>query len=1078
MVRFQPSSSVSSNGGTGSKADATPSAQTDHPSASKEAADSTTSSGGNGVDKSAATGIQAISRADVHRITSGQVILDLQSVVKELVENALDAGSTSIDVRFRNFGLDGIDVIDNGAGIEAGDYTSVALPHHTSKILSFDDLTAVQTFGFRGEALSSLCAHAEVTMLTATKSEAPMGTQLEFGPGGQLIDSSRKLARQRGCTVSINKLFHTLPVRRRELERNCKREYGKAQSLLQAYALISKGVRWSSTNTTGPGVSASQSQSKDGSSGGAKKNTALAISSASSQDWVLRNFASLFGAKGSASLQELDLTLSFQPTKLRKRLVATTSQGRDQSKRLRLDESAGKDDEESEEEGRNRSDDRSDVESAREDEVGEDGLDDTTTTVTVKGIISKPMRGHGRTSSDRQFFYVNGRPWENVKLSRAFNEIYRHYNSNQMPVVVADFILATDSYDVNISPDKRTIFLHEEQPMIEALKQGLEELFAPARSTLTVNNAVASQNMTQQRLFAVAPTSKSSSSTGVADEDDSTRTHEDTDFSEYEDLRAQDANGSSQPLPKDQSLNASAIAEPAADPSSTSDHGDDDDDDEQLAPSPVAYTPSRLRTTVSHSSPTQPLSGSAARTTSLRPPTATPSSSTSASRIKSSISSPAANRQSSALQQMLTRFRERRETDAPTAEGDGGDKEDAGNAEEDLDDVAVTAPETDLEYREDIVDLIDQADGPSTSSDSVQRNNDEVEDTVRGADSIAEAEAHEDATTLRTAKHVSRPLVTERDDDDERRRNLDQLTGEADSSNGAKQWDVKTSSMNPSGRITFNMDSLKQVFAARRPQPAHSDPGVAVQSEGHIASAGIANQNASEAEKELQRVIRKSDFEEMEILGQFNLGFIIVRRRCGGDGKERAMDDLFIVDQHAADEKFNFETLQSTTRIRSQKLIHPRVLELSASDELVASNHLDAVAANGFEIEIDDEAVAGSRVKLLSQPVSKDTVFGVRDLEELLYHLRDVAPGSPKAFSVRCSKARAMFASRACRKSVMIGMALSTRQMGTVVKHMGTIEQPWNCPHGRPTMRHLACLNSLEVPEKRRAVSWAKARTL
>jgi len=75
------------------------------------------------------------------------------------------------------------------------------------------------------------------------------------------------------------------------------------------------------------------------------------------------------------------------------------------------------------------------------------------------------------------------------------------------------------------------------------------------------------------------------------------------------------------------------------------------------------------------------------------------------------------------------------------------------------------------------------------------------------------------------------------------------------------------------------------------------------------------------------------------------------------------------------------------------------------------------------------------------------------DLEQLLHLLSDGA--RPAGQTVRCAKARSMFAMRACRKSVMIGKSLTTTQMTQLVRNMGTIDQPWNCPHGRPTMRHL-----------------------
>ena len=97
--------------------------------------------------------IKAIEGRSVHQIQSGQVIVDLNSVVKELVENSLDAGATSIDIRFKNQGLDSIEVSDNGKGISPDDYETIALKHYTSKLSSYEDLTSLQTFGFRGEAL-------------------------------------------------------------------------------------------------------------------------------------------------------------------------------------------------------------------------------------------------------------------------------------------------------------------------------------------------------------------------------------------------------------------------------------------------------------------------------------------------------------------------------------------------------------------------------------------------------------------------------------------------------------------------------------------------------------------------------------------------------------------------------------------------------------------------------------------------------------------------------------------------------------------------------------------------------------
>ena len=182
------------------------------------------------------------------------------------------------------------------------------------------------------------------------------------------------------------------------------------------------------------------------------------------------------------------------------------------------------------------------------------------------------------------------------------------------------------------------------------------------------------------------------------------------------------------------------------------------------------------------------------------------------------------------------------------------------------------------------------------------------------------------------------------------------------------------------------------------------------------------------------------------MLGQFNMGFIIAR----------AADDLFIVDQHAADEKFHFETLQQSTQIHTQRLIAPLKLQLTAADELIVIDHLNVFKQNGFEIQVDSAAPPTQRLRLLALPFSKHTVFGPSDITELVTLLAE-APGQP----CRLPKLRAMFAMRACRSSVMIGTALETAKMRQLVSQLASLEQPWNCPHGRPTLRHLVDLTAL-----------------
>ena len=121
------------------------------------------------------------------------------------------------------------------------------------------------------------------------------------------------------------------------------------------------------------------------------------------------------------------------------------------------------------------------------------------------------------------------------------------------------------------------------------------------------------------------------------------------------------------------------------------------------------------------------------------------------------------------------------------------------------------------------------------------------------------------------------------------------------------------------------------------------------------------------AEERLNLTVTKQDFLEMQIKGQFNKGFILATRA----------DDLFIIDQHASDEKYNFEKLQQVTIVENQRLVVPKKLDLMAVDEIVVMDHMDTFKKNGFIIEVDPEAPVGEKCKLVSLPMSKETMFGL-----------------------------------------------------------------------------------------------------
>ena len=216
--------------------------------------------------------------------------------------------------------------------------------------------------------------------------------------------------------------------------------------------------------------------------------------------------------------------------------------------------------------------------------------------------------------------------------------------------------------------------------------------------------------------------------------------------------------------------------------------------------------------------------------------------------------------------------------------------------------------------------------------------------------------------------------------------------------------------------------------------------------------------DSKEAESELDRYIQKEDFTKMHVCGQFNKGFIVTR-----------LDhDLFIVDQHAADEIYNFEQLQITNKIDKQRLLQPHYLELSQSAETLLIENEQLLEKAGYEIQVIKTRKAGNRIMLTSVPTSKkqNKLFDSNDIDELLFILNENnisccdestenVENLQKLHQIKPSSLRALYASKACRKSIMIGDSLNKFEMKRVITHLSEIVKPWNCPHGRPTLRHL-----------------------
>jgi len=174
----------------------------------------------------------------INKIAAGEVVERPLSVVKELTENAIDAGATVITVEITDGGLTMVRVTDNGGGISADELQLAFSRHATSKIASLDDLFQVQTLGFRGEALSSIAAVSQVEMITKTPT-AVSGTRVEIH-GGK-IQSRQNIGCANGTTVVVANLFFNTPARRKFLKKP-PTEAGYISDCLQRLALSNPGL--------------------------------------------------------------------------------------------------------------------------------------------------------------------------------------------------------------------------------------------------------------------------------------------------------------------------------------------------------------------------------------------------------------------------------------------------------------------------------------------------------------------------------------------------------------------------------------------------------------------------------------------------------------------------------------------------------------------------------------------------------------------------------------------------------------------------------------------------------------------
>ena len=182
--------------------------------------------------------IQVLDQSTINQIAAGEVVERPSSVVKELMENAIDAGATAITVEIRDGGIGFIRITDNGCGIAREELPLAFLRHSTSKIRTAEDLVTVSSLGFRGEALSSIAAVSQVELITKTP-DSLTGSRYRMEGGTE--KGLEEVGAPEGTTFISRNLFYNTPARRKFLKTPAT-EGGHVAALVEKIALSHRGT--------------------------------------------------------------------------------------------------------------------------------------------------------------------------------------------------------------------------------------------------------------------------------------------------------------------------------------------------------------------------------------------------------------------------------------------------------------------------------------------------------------------------------------------------------------------------------------------------------------------------------------------------------------------------------------------------------------------------------------------------------------------------------------------------------------------------------------------------------------------
>ena len=1048
-------------------------------------------------------------------------------------------------VRLHNKGLDIIEVSDDGIGIEQESHPFIALPHATSKIIHFSDIynsnslqmnqvttahlqshppspsheakpsvpegpTPRSTFGFRGEALHCLANISEKLMVATRTSSDKVATKMEFHTDGTMDRSSvTTIPKKIGTTVAVLKLFYKLPVRYKDFTLHIKEQRTKLIQLIIGYAIfLSPTVRFHIMDIN--------------SKNGREKSLFITPYYPPSNQNTITLKDSVSSILGCNILHHLaDISIDLSPYVQQAEMIR------------------------------------------RHDNHKSDTPNNIISNIawTMKGLVSTGLKNTGQSASASQastnaassnskpvhYFAINQRPVDLPAVSRLINKVYKNMwragsntssNATTGPTCtcIMELTLPLHVYDINLSPDKRKVQFWNEELLHNVIERALVEFWTIANNSSNVKNNCAdamsnegnidsesghvpilfSQPQTKEppsvrrntslscgkASFVTAASQPSvNPSNNDPDDDDSINAFENVDSPSTTARRVRNTRTKDDANLLNSSCHSSMSHDSFTSVTSRSYHRRYAfvHDPQQSIQKQQEYSNDQYIDT-KNASFRQPvgessLSGNTNPTVVVARPSNTMGELKRFHEVQQRFRRSDSNDSTSLLQLSTTSTND----NVNTSKGQNHDRA-----------------------------LIP----PQKSSSSLERFGYNVTsaDTTNMVSTAALQASHtvnQNRSDKATPQNESKRLRTQVESDEQQtvatnnvmtsmkdKQALDSsstlptINNElATSEDGTTIWQGVSSEDILMATV---QDRITTIQRKRQRCDANT-----VSSRGNTATM---EESSAATPNDLNHSLTKEELQHMKVIGQFNLGFIVAMTP---DQK------LWILDQHACDERYQFEKLQKqTTKLFEQPLIAPLPMELSFMEETCIVDNIKVLEQNGFRLQYDETKPSRHRFSLLAVPHSgapdgRNAVqYGKQDVQDIcaillsrhshsqmednedvndmysynvhggtgtdgtgLYGNNAVRryagssgldqrmsqtsltamnasqnewaePSTGEQIIARLPKTIAMFASRACRNSIMIGKALSTKEMEKVIQHLSGVDTPWMCAHGRPTICH------------------------